>query len=97
MCLQVALQTGARADMALTGLIIWQGTETGWKHILSSSSQHFAALPHPPTPPLPAHPTRLCILLINLLLSIQHETTSEEGVGVAFDHDIMLQPWQQLS
>lgn len=57
----------------------------------------FCCFAPPPQPPLPAHPTRLCILLINLLLSIQHETTSEEGVGVAFDHDIMLQPWQQLS
>lgn len=29
MCLQVALQIGARVDMALTGPIMWQETETG--------------------------------------------------------------------
>ena len=80
----MALQTGARVDMVLTDLITWQETETGRKHILSSSNQHVAALPF--LPPLPSPlPQKHSVYIAVPLCTTQHETSSDERANIAFD------------
>ena len=107
MSLQVALEIGARVDMALTGPIMRQETETGWKHILfpqvSILRLHPVYLlpPPPPAPSLsapsfstPPHSSAIVAVSFSIL---QHYATCKKHVSIAFDSDVLLQPWRQLS
>ena len=102
MSLQVALQTGARVDMALTGPIMRQETETGWKHTLFPQVSILLLRPlSPPPPPSSSfhapsslhHPTALQLLLFHLVL---HSMMQHARGMSAFDSNVVVQPQQQL-